>query len=173
MLPDYLSKSLDIVFVGINPGTYSDKVGHYFARKQNLFWTALYESGLVQEPLTPEDDKRLLQFGYGLTDVVKRATPNASYLAADEFVAGAQELKAKLMPLGPSIICFVGLVGYRAGFDHKAILGPQPARWGESHLFIVPSTSPRNAYYRPVTVEWFRRLRKYLEEVKKCRQVHR
>ncbi len=63
MLPDYLAKDLDIVFVGINPGTYSDKVGHYFARKQNLFWTALYESGLVQEPIKPEDDRRLLQFG--------------------------------------------------------------------------------------------------------------
>ncbi len=167
MLPDYLASGLDIVFVGINPGTYSDKVGHYFARKQNLFWTALYESGLVTVPLTPADDQRLVEFGYGLTDVVKRATPNASYVAADEFVAGAQELKNKLLPLAPRIICFVGLVGYRAGFDRKARLGLQPTQWGESHLFIVPSTSPRNAYYRGDTVEWFRRLKEYLLELEK------
>ncbi len=166
MLPDYLSTGLDIVFVGINPGTYSDKVGHYFARKQNLFWSALYESGLVSVPLTPDDDKRLVEFGYGLTDVVKRATPNASYVAEDEFVAGAQALKDKLLPLQPRIICFVGLVGYRAGFDRKATLGPQATRWGESHLFIVPSTSPRNAHYRPVTVEWFRRLKEQLLKLK-------
>ncbi len=63
MLPDYLAPNLEIVFVGINPGEYSDRVGHYFARPQNLFWTALYQAGLVPQKLTPADDSRLLQFG--------------------------------------------------------------------------------------------------------------
>ncbi len=167
MLPDYLAPSLQIVFVGINPGTYSDKIGHYFARKQNLFWTALYESGLVPVPLKPEDDARLLEFGYGLTDVVKRATPNASYVEGHEFQEGARALQAKLIPLNPAMICFVGLVGYRQGFDRKAGLGPQETRWAESRLYIVPSTSPRNAYYRDETVDWFRRLKNYMIQLKR------
>ncbi|MGE5137920.1 MAG: mismatch-specific DNA-glycosylase [Rudaea sp.] len=167
MLPDYLAPNLDIVFVGINPGTYSDRVGHYFARKTNLFWTALYESGLVPVPLKPEDDSRVLEFGYGLTDIVKRATPNTSHVAGDEFKAGARVLKDKLMRLTPRLICFVGLVGYRQGFDPKAVLGPQEERWGTSQLFIVPSTSPRNAHYRPETVQWFVRLKNYSENIEK------
>jgi TDG/mug DNA glycosylase family protein len=165
-LPDYLAPDLDIIFVGINPGEYSGRVGLYFARKQNLFWTAVNASGLVPENLTSQDDYRLPQFGIGLTDVVKRATRNSSFVAKSEFVEGGMELRAKLIPLAPRIICFVGLVGYRQAFNRRAGLGAQPEQWGRAHLFIVPSTSPRNAYYRPEVVNWFRRLRAYLDKLK-------
>lgn len=165
MLPDYLAPHLEIVFVGINPGSYSARVGHYFARATNLFWRALYQAGLVNEPLTPQDDTRIKQFGYGLTDVVARATPNSSYVTAEEFAEGARILRAKLEPLEPRIICFVGLVGYRAGFDKRAQLGEQSPRWGETRLFIVPSTSPRNAYYRPQVIECFKKLKAYRDQL--------
>ncbi len=167
MLPDYLAPNLDIVFVGINPGEYSDRVGHYFARSTNLFWTALNASKLVPEPLAPEDDYRLPQFGLGLTDVVSRATKNASYVAEAEFVEGGRLLKDKLLPLAPRLVCFVGLVGYRQAYDRNAALGLQEGRWDKSRLFIVPSTSPRNAYYRAEIVNWFRRLKPYLEQLKR------
>lgn len=160
-LPDYLAPHLDIVFVGLNPGEYSARVGHYFARKQNAFWTSLYESGLVPDRLTAEEDARLLQFRYGLTDIVKRPTANVSELDPKEFVRGGRALRAKLEPLAPRVICFVGLVGYRVAFDPKATLGRQEATWGQAHLFIVPSTSPRNAHYRGEIVHWFRRLKQY------------
>lgn len=160
-LPDYLAPNLDIVFVGINPGEYSARVGHYFARKQNSFWTALNRSGLVPEWLTPEDDRRLPRFGLGLTDIVKRATPNASYISSAEFVAGGKMLREKLKSLAPRIICFVGLTGYRQAFDRKARLGLQTTRWGKSHLFIVPSTSARNAHYRKGISDWFQQLKDY------------
>ncbi len=166
MLPDYLAPNLDIVFVGINPGEYSDRVGHYFARKTNMFWPALYQAELVTEKLTPQDDLRLTQFGYGLTDIVKRATPNSSYVTEKEFAAGAKLLRAKLEPLAPRLVCFVGLVGYRQGFDRHATLGVQEAHWGRADLFIVPSTSPRNARYRPEVVDWFRQLKKHLDKLK-------
>ncbi len=157
---------LELVFVGLNPGEYSVRVGHYFARKQNLFWTALNRSGLVPEKLAPEDDARLLQYGYGLTDIVKRATANVGELKPEEFVRGGRILCAKLEPLKPRVICFVGLVGYRIAFDRKAVLGPQQAIWGKAHLFIVPSTSPRNAHYRGDIVHWFRHLRQYCDELR-------
>ena len=161
LLPDYVAPDLDIVFVGINPGEYSARVGHYFARKQNMFWTALNQSGLAAERLGPQDDYRLPQFGLGLTDIVKRATPNASYLTREEFVEGGKLLRAKLEPLRPRVVCFNGLKGYREGFDRKAGLGPQEARWGESRLYVVPSTSPLNARYRREIPEWFRRLKDF------------
>jgi TDG/mug DNA glycosylase family protein len=162
MLPDYLAPNLEIVFVGLNPGTYSDKQGHYFARSTNLFWTALYESGLVTERLKPQDDVRMNEFGYGLTDLVPRVTPNIDSLTRDEFLAGGEILRRKLEHYKPKIACFVGITGFRAAFNRHAVLGPQSSPvWGNTKLFIVPSTSPRNAYYRPQVVAWFKQLKEF------------
>jgi double-stranded uracil-DNA glycosylase len=165
-LPDYLATNLDVVFVGINPGAYSARVGHYFARKQNSFWTALNQSGLVPETLTPEDDGRMVEFGLGLTDIVKRPTPNASQVSDAEFAQGGQALRAKLEPLAPRVICFNGLHGYRKAFDRTAQLGAQDVQWGRSRLFIIPSTSPANAGYRKEIVNWFRQLKVYADRLK-------
>lgn len=162
MLPDYLVPNLEIIFVGLNPGTYSDKMGHYFARSTNLFWTALYEAGLVDQRLRPQDDVRINEFGYGLTDLVARATPNIDSLARDEFEAGGKVLRAKIETYMPRIACFIGITGYRHAFDKRALLGAQSSPgWGKTKLFIVPSTSPRNAYYRPAVIAWFKRLREF------------
>jgi double-stranded uracil-DNA glycosylase len=164
MLPDYLAPHLDIVFVGLNPGMYSDQVGHYFARKRNMFWTALRESGIVPRPLEPGDDVRILDFRLGLTDLVKRATHAAGELNRLEFRQGGEELRAKLAPLEPRVVCFVGLMGYRAAFDAHAGLGAQISQWGSTRLFVVPSTSARNARYRNEMVGWFEKLRTFLEQ---------
>jgi TDG/mug DNA glycosylase family protein len=162
VLRDYLAPNPEIAFVGLNPGTYSDKMGHYFARPTNLFWTALYESGLVPERLTPADDFRLNEFGLGLTDLVARVTPNIDSLTEDEFVEGGKILRDKIGFFSPRIACFVGLTGYRAAFDRRAAPGVTSSPgWGTTKLFIVPSTSPRNAYYRPQVTAWFKQLRQF------------
>ena len=101
-----------------------------------------------------------------LTDVVKRATPNIDHVSSEEFRRGGRVLRAKLEPLAPCVIGFVGLVGYRLAFDRQARLGRQPEPWGRARLFIVPSPSPRNAFYRGDIVAWFRRLREYRDELK-------
>lgn len=164
MLPDYLAPHLKIVFIGLNPGTYSDRVGHYFARPTNLFWSALYESGLVRERLLAHDDVRINDFGYGLTDIVMRATPNIDALAREEFVAGGKVLRAKIELFAPRVACFVGITGYRIAYDKHALLGAQSSPdWGNTRLFIVPSTSPRNAYYRPQVIAWFKLLKQFSE----------
>ena len=147
-LPDYLRTNLDIVLVGLNPGRYSAQVGRYFARKQNRFWTALSASGLVPEPLGPGDEERLLDWGIGLTDVVKRPTGGIHELGADEFRRGARQLHKKIVRYSPRIVCFNGLTGYRACCGTKqARVGRQTERFGGVRVFALPSTSPRNAHY--------------------------
>ena len=96
-LPDYLRKNLDLVLIGLNPGLYSAQIGQYFARKQNRFWTALSASGLVPEPVGAGDEKRLLDWGIGLTDVVKRPTGGIHELTTEEFHQGAQVLRKKIV----------------------------------------------------------------------------
>ncbi len=146
-LPDYLREGLDIVFVGLNPGLYSARVGHYFAMPQNRFWRALSASGLVPHAVGPEDDIRLLDWGIGLTDVVKRPTSGIHEVSRSEFRRGAKVLREKLLYHKPRIVCFVGLTGYRVCCGALSMLGPQAGSLGESQVFVIPSTSPRNAHY--------------------------
>lgn len=164
-LPDILEADLQIVFIGINPGTYSARIGHYYARSTNLFWPMLYESGLLPQRLTPEDDWKLIRFGIGLTDVVKRSSDSASDLARDEFEAGAIVVRNKLLMWRPRIVCFNGLTAFRAVFGRNEGPGAKPDRIGESRVFVVPSTSRRNAAYpREQVLRWFQELNRFRME---------
>lgn len=126
----------------------------------------MYQAGLVNERLTPQDDVRMNEFGYGLTDLVARPTPNVDDLGSDEFVRGGRILRAKILACAPRVACFVGIVGYRAAYDKRAQFGLQPSSpvWGKTKLFIIPSTSPRNAHYRTQAVDWFKQLKVLAKE---------
>src|SRR5207244_10764411 len=95
-LPDYLQAGLRLVFVGFNPSMRSAAVGHYYAGPGNLFWPLLYESGLLPTPLTYAEDARILEFGIGLTDPVKRPTPSSAYLSPGEAHAGVPHVPIKV-----------------------------------------------------------------------------
>ncbi len=146
-LPDYLAPGLNIVFVGLNPGRYSVEAGHYFARPQNRFWSALSASGLVTHSVSPEDDASLLKQGIGFTDLIKRPTRGIDELSRDEYKAGAEALRRKLIRVQPKVACFVGLTGYKICFNPHAIIGLQTEQLGRTNFFVIPSTSPRNARY--------------------------
>ena len=166
-LPDYLRPGLDVVFVGLNPGCYSAQVGHYFAFKPNRFWSALSASGLVPEPVGPEDDVRLLDWGIGLTDIVKRPTHGIHELTRREFVTGAKALQEKISRTRPHVVCFVGLTGYQICCGEKRRLGAQPGLFGGSSTFVIPSTSPRNANYSLAQIiTAMRDLKRHIQTVK-------
>src|SRR5690348_7306309 len=79
-LPDHLRKGMKLVIVGCNPSESSDRVGHYYAGRGNEFWPILYKSGVVPEPFDYHDDRRVIEFGIGLTDLVKRPTKGVEEL---------------------------------------------------------------------------------------------
>ncbi|MBM3939912.1 MAG: mismatch-specific DNA-glycosylase [SAR202 cluster bacterium] len=175
-LPDYLHLGLDIVFVGINPGLFSAKVGHYFAMPRNRFWTALNRSGLVSigRDLGPDDDALMPSLGIGFTDVVKRPSAMASNLAVADYRSWAPVCREKLLRYASRVICFNGLVGYNNfrlftdGVREKAVLGVQPGRIGDSRVFVAPSPSPANAAYSlDDLAEWYRRLAEFRDAVKR------
>ncbi len=146
-LPDHLRPGLKVVFVGINPGLISAAAGHYYANRRNPFWRLLHESGLTPARLAPVEDARMLEFGYGLTDIVKRSSRGVGDLARREFYRGKKVLEKKLLRAQPLIVCFnsksavVGFFG-RAAFRR---FGRQPVRIGSSRVYVLPSTSPANA----------------------------
>ena len=174
-LPDYLRTGLDIVLIGINPSAYSVRVGHYFANPRNRFWAALSASGLVGGEVGPEDDAALLESGIGFTDLVKRATPQASGLNAADYRRDAPELKEKLTAAGPMIACFHGLIAYRAYLRYaegipnagNIDLGRQDRCIGSSRVFVLPNPSPANARYSLADLTgWYRKLGEWREELK-------
>src|SRR5207245_2401260 len=166
-LPDLLAPGIELLFVGINPSLYSARAGHYYARPGNLFWRCLHEAGLTPVRLRPEEDRRVLEWGIGITDCVKRPTVSAAEVSAAEFREGVDALVEKVACCRPLVVCFNGLTGYRGAFDPRAGLGRQPGWVEGAAVFVVPSTSGANAgYTRAERVEWFARLRRLRDELK-------
>ena len=163
-LPDYLQPGLDLVVVGFNPGERSAIVGHYYAGRGNLFWPLLYEAGLLPEALTYADDARILEFGIGLTDLVKRPSRSSGDLSRAETRAGATTLAGKLLSCGPRVVCFNGK-GVYAWYRncHTVTIGPQDDTIGQSRVFVVPSTSGRNGRFtRAEKAAYFRALQQFV-----------
>jgi TDG/mug DNA glycosylase family protein len=172
-LPDLLAEGLDLLFVGINPGMKSALLGHYYAGPGNLFWKCLHESGLTPTLLRPQEDRRVLEYGIGITDCVKRASRMASEVRMSEFREAAPDLVRKVREYRPRIVCFNGLMGYRSAIDPAGQLGLQPRRLGGAIAFVVPSTSAANAgFTRAERVEWFRRLRDLRDDVLTGNEPH-
>jgi TDG/mug DNA glycosylase family protein len=165
MLPDYLRPGLDLVFVGINPGLRSAATGHHYAGPGNHFWPLLYESGLVTEPLTYEQDARILEWNIGLTNMVPRASASITDLALDELREGATVLRRKLLRVSPRIACFNGKRIYEVFAAAPCKFGLQNATLGPTRVFVMPSTSARTAsYQRADKLRFFRRLAALVRE---------
>ena len=146
---DVIAPDLCVLFCGINPGLYTAAVGHHFARPGNRFWPALYAGGFTDRLLSPFDERELLKSGYGITNVVQRATASADMLTKEEIIAGGERLRAKVLRYRPRILAVLGLGAYRTAFNQpKAVVGPQEERMGSTRLWVLPNPSGLNANYQ-------------------------
>ena len=164
-LPDYLVPGLDLVLVGANPGITSAEQGHYYANPRNPFWKLLHQAGLVDEALGPDDDARVNDFGIGLTDLVKRPTSGINDLSTSERRSGAPALLEKLEACQPRVVCFNGKEVFRGYSGQSCQLGEQRDRIAGARVFVVPSTSPRNARWSfDEKLDYFRQLRRLVDQ---------
>jgi TDG/mug DNA glycosylase family protein len=156
-LKDRIAPGLRVLFVGINPGVRSALSGHHFAGFSNRFWKLLRDSGLVPEPLVSEQDARLLEWGYGITNLIARPTPGINDLKPSEYVEGWTVLERKIRRYRPAVVALVGITLYRAiqpllgakgtpraraippGFQAESIHG--------ARIFVLPNPSGRNANF--------------------------
>ncbi|HEV3255459.1 MAG TPA: G/U mismatch-specific DNA glycosylase [Gemmataceae bacterium] len=160
-VPDLVRPGLKVLFCGINPGLYSAAVGHHFARPGNRFWPTLYAAGFTDRVLSPFEERRLLDLGYGITNIGDRATATADELTIEELLAGARLVAKKLRRYRPAFAAFVGITAYRTAFGRKqARLGRQGETIGDSALWVLPNPSGLNAHYnRADFARLFRELR--------------
>jgi TDG/mug DNA glycosylase family protein len=156
-----------VLLVGINPGIQSSLTGHHFAGFSNRFWKLLYEARLVPEPIGYQDDDRLPEWGYGVTNIVPRPTPGIDTLRPDEYAAGRLRLRRKILRYKPAVVATVGVTVFRALFPERkgpVTVGVQSERIGDSALFVLPNPSGRNANYTYAEMlAAFRALRRYLD----------
>ena len=149
LVPDLIAPDLRVLFCGINPGLYTAAIGHHFGRPGNRFWPALYAAGFTDRLLSPYDEHELLARGYGITNVVARATARADELTNEELLEGGRAMVAKVKRYRPRIFAVLGVGAYRVAMGRKdAKVGEQPETIGESKLWVLPNPSGLNAHYQ-------------------------
>jgi len=160
-VPDVIAPGLRVLFCGINPGLYTAAVGRHFARPGNRFWPALCGAGFTGRVLSPFEERELLKDGYGITNLVARATASAGELSDGEYVEGRRRLEAKVRRYRPGCLAVLGLGAYRTGFGRAdAAVGRQAERIGETLIWVLPNPSGLNANYQMADfVRLFQKLR--------------
>ncbi|WP_322044880.1 G/U mismatch-specific DNA glycosylase [Paraburkholderia sp. J67] len=144
-LPDILQPGLSVLFCGINPGLRAAASGQHFAGRGNRFWRTLYLAGFTQEPFQPEDGKRLLQLGYGLTTAVARPTARADELSKAEIQASTAAFEEKIRRYAPRYVAFLGKMAL-AEMTHTRVIewGLQSADFAGARAWVLPNPSGLN-----------------------------
>ena len=120
----------------------------------------------MPEPIGTEHDDRLPEWGFGITNLVGRATPGIDTLRPEEFDAGARALRRKVRRWKPEVVAFIGVTVFRAvyrkGESEKTIkqrarrnkktpdpfsVGLQPDPFEGARVFVLPNPSGRNANF--------------------------
>jgi TDG/mug DNA glycosylase family protein len=146
-LPDTVGPGMRLLLCGLNPSVYAADAGAGFARPGNRFWPAARAAGIATRDRDPRH--ALTAHGIGMTDLVKRATARADELSPAEYRAGADRVERLVEWLQPGAVCFVGLGGFRAARDRRAVAGVQPAPFGGVPAYVMPNPSGLNAHARP------------------------
>ncbi len=149
-IKDLIRPNLKILFVGINPGLYTAYTGFHYARPGNRFWPTMYAAGFTPRLFKPSESKHMLEYGYGMTNVVARATVSANEITKEEYREGGRILTEKVKVYKPEWVAFVGIQAYREAFNKpKATTGLQTDKIDESKVWVLPSPSGLNAHYKP------------------------
>jgi TDG/mug DNA glycosylase family protein len=161
-VPDLVQPGLAVLLCGINPSLWSGATGYHFANPSNRLWPVLHGSGWTPRRLDPSETAEVLRAGIGITNLVPRATARADELTDDEVRAGLPAVAALAARVQPRWVAFLGMTAYRtATGNRKAVVGPQPERLGDAHVWLLPNPSGLNASWQlPRLVEAYAELRR-------------
>lgn len=105
----------------------------------------------MPEPIGTQEDRRLPEWGFGITNLVPRATPGIDTLRPEEYIAGARVLRRKVRRWQPRIVAFVGVTLFRSVFGkrpgERIALGAQRELFEGARVFVLPNPSGRNANF--------------------------
>jgi len=139
ILPDLLRAGLALVFCGTAAGRRSAAEGAYYAHPGNLFWRALFETGLTPRLLAPSEFMQLPAYGIGLTDLAKHHAGNDSELPREAF--DRVSLITKIEQHQPGIVAFTSKNAARVALGQHVAYGLQDEAIGNTRVFVLPSPS--------------------------------
>jgi mismatch-specific thymine-DNA glycosylase len=154
---------MKLIVVGCNPADRSARVGHHYAGRGNEFWPLMHEAGILPELLEAKDDKRVIEFGVGLTDMVKRTTRHPDEIERHEFAEGRIVLAQKLEELAPRVVAFNGKTVYEKFAQTTCKLGLQKKKLYGAHIFVLPSTIGDGEASSTTKKRYFRQLGSLLQ----------
>jgi len=137
------------VIVGSAKSVASARAGHYYAHPSNRFWHLLQATGLTGGEWIPHtEDRELLRFGIGLTDVVPgRAESNDARLTPSDL--DLPGLVAKMEALRPAVVAFNGGTsanGVSKYLGHGQMpIGASDWKLAGAATYRLPSSSARHA----------------------------
>jgi double-stranded uracil-DNA glycosylase len=143
--PDVLGRDLHVIFCGLNPAASAAAAGHNFSNRSNRFWTVLHLAGFTDVRLQPQDERRLLGYGCGITAVVGRSTKRADEILPKEFLKARVEFETKIRRYAPRSIAFLGKRAL------STMVGKPDVEWGQhvtefagTMAWVLPNPSGLN-----------------------------
>jgi TDG/mug DNA glycosylase family protein len=148
---DILAPGLGVIFCGLNPATSAVRLGHSFSHPSNRFWAVLHRAGFTDQQLRPEEERRLLAYGCGITAVAQRPTAKAIEVTADEFRRAKSDFEAKVRRYAPRVIAFLGKRAYSLMTQQADVsFGLQREAFAGATTWVLPNPSGLN---RRFTIE--------------------
>jgi len=143
--PDILAEGLDVVFCGLNLATSAVQDGYNFSHRNNRFWPVLHLAGFTDVRLQPADERRLLDYGCGVTAVVRRPTRSASEISPAEFRSARPEFESKVRRYAPRAIAFLGKRALACMLGASDVAwGPYPPGFAGTQAWVLPNPSGLN-----------------------------
>ncbi|HXL22465.1 MAG TPA: mismatch-specific DNA-glycosylase [Candidatus Dormibacteraeota bacterium] len=170
-LPDLLRKGMKLVIVGCNPTESAVRVGHYYAGRGNEFWPMLFSGRVIPEPFDYHDDKRIIEFGIGLTDLVKKPTKSPDELSRQDFAEGRIVLSQKLEEFAPHVVAFNGRQAYELFSQRKCKYGLQKELLYGARVYVLPLTGGAEGKGKPEKLRHFRKLALLVAKTEKGREA--
>ena len=134
-----------MIFCGLNPASSAATAGHNFSNQSNRFWTVLHLAGFTDVRLQPQDERRLLQYGCGITSVVGRPTKRADEVLSEEFLKAQLGFEVKIRRYAPRSIAFLGKRAL------SIMIGKRDVEWGQhatgfadTMTWVLPNPSGLN-----------------------------
>jgi TDG/mug DNA glycosylase family protein len=155
VLPDIVGSDPVVVFCGLAGAESTKTRDHYYESPGNSFWESLHLSGMSPHRIRPEQDRQVVELGYGLTDLVGHWDPRRVEI---------DDLAAKLERWRPEWLAITGKgaateAARALGRRGRISLGVQDWYVGPAQVFVLPGTSGANRRKdydgRPHRLSWW------------------
>jgi len=143
LIPDVLTDGLRVVFCGSALGDVSWERRAYYANPSNRFWQTLAEVGLTPRRLVAEEYPRLIDWGIGLTDLVKTDHGQDAHIFDGhvDLDEARRLLREKVLGWQPRVLAFTSRTVAAQFLERRTGTGRQQECIGQTAIWILPSTS--------------------------------